>query len=131
MAYPERVQFLEDNSDKMESTMYFRPLSQDDLDAKRELLADNAIKLDELNDEKKAANDEFKGKMNPIIHKNKALLKEIKSRQEEVNGTIFHVANHDSGFMETYDCEGDIIATRKLRPGERQSSIFNVAAKAK
>lgn len=125
-----RTQFLEDNADKVEETSYYRPLTEDDLHDRREVLADNSIKISELTDEKKAMTDEFKGKMNPLINANKKLLKDIKSRQEEVDGILYHVRNYDSGFMETYDDSGAIVATRKLRPNEKQNTIFNIAAKA-
>lgn len=123
----QRLQVLQDTADSVEETTYYRPLTSEDLDGKREQLAENSIKLSELEDEKKAATDSFKGQMKPLANANSKLLREIKSRQEQVKGTLYHLMNHDSGFMESYDKTGVLIATRRLTPKEKQKTIFNIS----
>ncbi len=61
-----RKQLLEQNADSIEVTEYFKPLTNEDLDIKREQLTDNAIKLSEFEDEKKEVMSEFKAKMDPL-----------------------------------------------------------------
>lgn len=120
----ERLQFLKDAAYKSEQTSYYRPLNEDDMNSKREELADNHIKLSELADEKKEMVDEFKGRMNPLINHNKSLLKDIKSRHEEVEGTLYYVPDMEAGVVETFDGNGLLINTRRIRPGEKfQQSI--------
>jgi hypothetical protein len=36
------------------------------------------------------------------------------------------LANHEDGMMETYDNEGYLISTRRLRPEEKQGTIFSL-----
>lgn len=123
----ERLLLLQQNSDKIEETTYYKPLTQDELDVRRERLTDNAIKLSEYEDEKKEIMADFKSKSDPLAKENKMLLTEVKTRQAEVKGNLYHLANHDEGMMETYDGNGELISSRRLRPEEKQSqNIFNI-----
>jgi len=125
-----RLQTLQDTADKVEETNYYVPLSHEQLDIKREGLADNAIKLSEIEDELKEIKDDFKLKIDPLktIHKN--LLTEIKTKQEFKSGKLYHLANHESGYMETYDETGILIGTRRLRPDEKQKTVFSISKTA-
>jgi len=122
----ERILLLQQNADRIEETTYYKPLTQEELDLRRENLTDNAIKLSEFEDEKKDAMADFKAKMDPLTKENKKLLTEVKTRQAEVSGSLYHLSNHDDGMMETYDQNGELISTRRLRPEEKQQNIFNI-----
>jgi len=122
----ERLSILQENAAKIEQTIYQKSLSQDELGARREDLADNCIRLNKFEDELKEVKDDFKFKMDPLKVHNKRLLTEIKTKQTEVDGTLFHMANHEDGMMETYDNEGFLIASRRLRPEEKQGTIFSL-----
>lgn len=123
----DRLMMLQENAAKVEITTYQKNLSIDDLASRREDLADNCIKLNQFEDELKDVKDVFKLKMDPLKTINKILLTEIKTKQTTVDGTLFHMSNHDDGIMETYDQEGFFIGSRRLRPEEKQASIFSLA----
>lgn len=126
----ERLMMLQENAAKVEQTTYQRVLSPDELAARREDLADNCIKLNQQEDELKEIKDSFKAVMDPLKAKNKCLLTEIKTKQSTVDGTLYHLANHEDGMMETYDSEGLLISSRRLRPEEKQGTIFQLAKAA-
>lgn len=126
----ERTMLLQENAAKVEQTTYQRVLSPDELAARREDLADNCIKLNQFEDELRVVKDDFKVKIDPLKVKNKTLLTEIKTKQSTVDGILYHMANHDEGMMETYDSEGYLISTRRLRPDEKQGGIFSLAKAA-
>lgn len=126
----ERTMLMQENASKVEQTTYQRVLSPEELADRREDLADNCIKLNQKEDELKEIKDSFKIEMDPLKNKNKVLLTEIKTKQATVDGTLYHLANHDEGMMETYDAEGFLISTRRLRPDERQGTIFSLAKAA-
>lgn len=126
----ERVMILQENAAKVEQTTYQKTLSADELAARREDLADDCIKLNQLEDELKEVKDDFKTKMDPLKAANKIRLSEIKTKQTTVDGTLFHMANHEDGMMETYDNEGYLIGSRRLRPEEKQGTIFQLAKAA-
>jgi gas vesicle protein len=123
-----RKQILSDSADHIEEGVkYQKPLSTEMLDIKREQLANNAIRLSELDDALDIIKKNYKDQMDPLKRQNKDLLDEIKTKQETVEGRLYHMANHQTGFMETYDHEGELISTRRLRPDERQSHLFAIA----
>ncbi len=120
----ERKRLLADNCDAQEQTTYYRELSPDDLDVKRESLSENLIHLSEWDDELQLAKDIFKSKAKPVKEDNKVLLSEIKTRKAMVTGTLFHVADHENGVMETFDENGEFVSSRRLRPDEKQLKAF-------
>lgn len=120
----ERLQALRTNADHVEQTTYEKDLTQEELDAKREMFVDNDIQIAKLEDELNEKKSEFKNKIDPIKLVNRSLRQEVKTKKKEVKGQLFHLANHDSGYMETYDETGELIATRRLRPDEKQARLF-------
>lgn len=126
----ERLVLLQENAHKVEQTTYQKSLSADELAARREDLADNCIKLNQFEDELKEVKDDFKLKMDPLKTVNKTLLTEIKTKQTTIDGTLYHLANHEEGMMETYDKEGFLVASRRLRPEEKQGNVFSFPKKA-
>jgi hypothetical protein len=122
----ERLMILQENASKVEQTTYQKSLSAEELAGRREDLADNCIKLNSFEDELKEVKDDFKLKMDPLKNQNKTLLTEIKTKQTTVDGTLFHLSNMEDGMMETYDNEGYLIGSRRLRPEEKQGTIFSL-----
>lgn len=126
----ERLIMMQENASKVEQTTYQKALTTDELAARREDLADNCIKLNALEDDLKEIKDDFKLKMDPLKLTNKTLLTEIKTKQTSIDGTLYHLANHEDSMMETYDNEGYLISSRRLRPEEKQGNIFSLAKAA-
>jgi hypothetical protein len=126
----QRLQLLKDNCDDREETTYYKDLSQDDLDIKRESLSDNLVKLSEWEDELTYIKKEHKVKSDPLKVQNKILLTEIKTRKQEVTGVLYHIADHEQGIMETYDEQGEFVSSRRLRPNEKQQKLFPVSRAA-
>lgn len=122
----ERLMILQENAQKIEVTTYQKNLTDYELAVKREDLAENHIKLDQFEDEFSEVKQNFKLKVKPLKNANKVILAEIKTKQTSVDGTLFHMANHEDGMMEIYDQEGILISSRRLRPEERQGAIFSL-----
>lgn len=120
----ERLRLLKENCDSSQTTSYVRNLTQEELDFKRELHVDNCIQLGTYDEELKAKKAEYKILMEPLQDQNKTLLRQIKTRQEELKGTIFNYADHEDGMMYTYDENGDLVGSRRLKPEERQKKLF-------
>ncbi|MGH7240503.1 MAG: hypothetical protein ACREHG_10645 [Candidatus Saccharimonadales bacterium] len=124
MSVHDRLKTLQDTSDKIEETSYLKSLSPEELDVKRESFTENAIKVSQFQDELQEIKDRYKEQIKPLSDANKTLLEEIKTKHELVHGKVYHVANFDSGFMETFDDRGELIGTRRLRPDEKQANLF-------
>lgn len=122
-ATPEdRLRILRDNHGS-EKTKYFKQLTQEEMDVRRERLAENSIEHFELSEQLKEVKADFKDKMEPLIVDNHKIMKELKTGQAEVEGEIFFVPDHDSSMMETYNADGELISSRRLRPEEKQQRI--------
>lgn len=123
----ERRQRLESMADAVEEGKYFRALTDEEIQEKKDVLTENTIRLSDISDERKAAMAEFKAQEKPLKEYSKQLMKLVKTRQEEVDGILYHIADHDEGMMNTYDEAGILINSRRLRPSEKQSTIFNIS----
>lgn len=119
----ERMNILQQNADKIELTTYLKPLSEEELSARRESLTDNSIRLSDLEEDKKEATKQFKDQIDPLKAANKTILVEIRTKQAKVDGTLYFMANHDESMMETYDDTGEMIESRRLRPDEKQGRL--------
>ncbi len=120
----ERVQIMRNHADQIEETSYEKELTPEELDAKREEFVDNSIKVSTLEDELNEVKATYKGKIEPVKLHNKILQKEVKTKKQKVKGTLFHMANQDTGYMETYEESGEMISSRRLRPDEKQARLF-------
>ena len=123
----QRLQILKDNCEgKPETTKYYKDLSPDELDFKREALTSGMIKLSDWEDDLNSIKEGFKEKMDPVKRESKELLYQIKTRKELIEGILFHMADHENSVMETYDENGDFVSSRRLRPDEKQQKLFSI-----
>ena len=120
----QRLQLLRDNCDYQEETTYFKKLTQEDLDIKREQLSDNLIKLSTWEDELNLIKKEYKVKSDPLKVDNKKMITEIKIRKQQVTGVLYHIADHQNSIMETWDDRGEFVSSRRLRPEEKSKLPF-------
>lgn len=122
----QRRQLLIENCDSREETTYMRDLDQDEITERMRVLSKNLItisKQDDILDEHKEAH---KAVTKPLKTQNSFMLEEIKNKKTEVEGTLFYMADHEQGIMETYDENGEFHNSRRLRPEEKQGRIFSV-----
>ncbi len=119
----ERLVILQQNADKIEPTTYQKPLTDEELRERKDNLTDNSIKLGDLEEQKQEAVKDFKAQIDPLKDANKQLLQELRTKQAKVEGTLYHIANHDESMMGTYDQEGNMISSRRLFPNEKQGRM--------
>lgn len=127
----DRVQALQESAAKIEQKEYYTPLTQGDLDLKREQFTDNSIWLGNEKAKMKELVDTHKENIKPKAEENMQLLQEITTKQSKKEGIIYHVPDYDNGIMVTYDEEGEFVESRRLRPEEKkgQSRMFVPATK--
>ncbi|HEX6427978.1 MAG TPA: hypothetical protein VF008_09850 [Niastella sp.] len=125
----ERLRILQTNADKVEETDYDKELTEEELIAKREEFVDNSIDVSKLEDELAEKKKEFKNKIEPIKLVNRALQKEIKTKKKVVKGFLFQMADQVNSMMETYDQDGELVSSRRLRPDEKQTRLQVVPPK--
>lgn len=121
----QRFQLLKDNCERAEeNATFYRNLTQQEIDAKQGQVILNLIDIGNYEDELDKAKAEFKAKIDPLKAADVILIECIKTRKEEIVGTLYHMADQDSGMMEVYDDRGDLIYSRSLKPEEKQLKAF-------
>lgn len=122
----DRVQVLQDTAVKVENKEYYTPLTQADLDLKREQFTDNSIWLGNEKSKIKEIVDTHKENIKPQVEENAKLLYEITTKQEKREGILYHLPDYDNSVMTTYDENGEFVESRRLRPEEKtgQSRMF-------
>lgn len=126
----DRLEILTDSADHIEETTFYKDLSEDDLTVKRETFVENNIEISKHQEILDIAKAEYKANTKPLAMHNEILLTEIKTRKTTVKGKLFHIADHDSNVMNTYDEKGEFISSRRLRPDERQTRITSLRSVA-
>lgn len=123
----ERIHNLEAMAYAIEEGKYFKKLSVEEVEQKREIFTENVIQISDLNDKKKELINEIKNEIKPLSIENKSLMEAIRTKQEEVEGKIYLVDDQENGMMHSYDEMGELITSRRLRPNEKQTSIFSIS----
>lgn len=80
--YPEeqREKFLQDNCDDIQEVSYSKSFTPEELAKQREDLTDAAIKLADIEDERKEANAHYKEMMKPLQQKKSRGHRELKEK---------------------------------------------------
>ena len=126
----QRISYLKDNCDAIEEKGYMKPFTPDQMALKKEDLANVSIKIAEIDEQKKAANDEFKRIQKPLLDQKNVLLMEIKNKAEYIREEVFKFVDTDSRTVAFYNQEGDLIESRPAFGNELQGTILQMARSA-
>lgn len=119
----ERLKALKANADKMEELTYTKPLTQEELDEYRENYSDKSIEFSKLDDEKKVTVSSINDQVKPVKKDLDLLLRIIKTKAIEITDETYLFADHETGMMEYFDGNGEMVYARRLRPEEKQTTI--------
>lgn len=122
----DRIHNLEAMAYSIEEGTYLKHLSSEELETKREQLTDNVIKAADLDEKKKAYVDSIKAELKPLSIERRSLMAVLKTKHEEVEGKIYHIDDQEEGVMNSFNENGEFINSRRLRPEERQTTIFSI-----
>ena len=124
--YPleQREQFLSDNSDDVEKVSDSKAFSPEELAKQREDLTDAAIKLADIEEQKKEANAHFKELMKPLEQKKAVAIKNLKDKAMVVEEDCYKFFDEETKMVGFYNKEGDLVSSRPAFPDELQKTIF-------
>lgn len=126
----ERESFLKDNCDKVEEKGYMKPYTPEELQGHKENLANVSIAMEEIEAEKKANAEYYKGKLKPLVEKRKQMISNIKAKAEYVKEVCFMFVDQDTKEVGYYNADGDLIESRPATADELQPTIFSMARKS-
>lgn len=119
--------YLEDNADGIqEGYTYTRRLTEEELQALADEMGENAVKLMILEEKKRDFLDELKLETQPLQGRNKEITMSIRTKTEEVTGTVYEFRDHENGVVETFGADGEFLASRRMRPDEGQGTIYSM-----
>lgn len=122
----ERREFFESNAAEIYKGKYSCPLNEDEVIDAKDKLSDSYIKLSDLEAAFADVKAIHKDKVKPFKQHIGTLAVEIRTKQRFTEGTIYSLANHHTGFMETYNEAGKFLHSRRLRPDEKQAGLFQL-----
>jgi hypothetical protein len=126
----ERIKFLKDNCDDMEDMSYMRKFTPDELLVMKDELSNVAIKIDDLEEEKKDLTTSINAQLKTQKVSKKRLLKGIKQKAELVKEKCFKFIDENTRMVGFYNAEGDLINSRSAMGNELQKTIFQVSKTA-
>lgn len=112
-----RLRYLEDSADQIVEEKYYQRLSKEELTMKKAEFTANALKVDDVEKEKKEKMDEFKERLKPLKVTHKTLSTEIRTGFVEKEGRLYKFIDDKTRMVFFYDESGELIET-KTRPAD-------------
>lgn len=121
----ERLELLKANARTIETEMVRVHFSEDDLSEMKSRLSESSIIKNDLEIEKKDLTTDLNLKIKEQKGTIKGLLGYLKLKYEEQSQEVFLFDDQEAGMMLTYNNQGEPIASRRLRPAEKQTRIVD------
>lgn len=120
----QREEFLKDNCEKVEIVGYMKPFTLDEMQIRKEKLANLSINLQDIENEKKAAAISWKIKITPLLEERKKMISDIKQKSEFVSENCYKFVDRDNRLTGFYNSEGDLVMQRQATADELQLTLF-------
>lgn len=120
----QRKRFLKDNADSVVNKTYMRKFSPEELQTRKEELANISITINDIEQEKKAVVDSYKEQLKPLNEKHKALIEDIRQKATLVSGVCYTFISQEEHMTYIINEDGDCIEARPCTAEEMQKTIF-------
>lgn len=116
----ETLDNLEALAVKVEEMIIRRPLSEQEIELRKESLMQKSINQSVLLEQLDEIKQEFKSKLDPLKMELKQIITDLKTRTKEEEGDVYHIPDYTGGYMCFFDVEGALISKRPLLPEEKK-----------
>ena len=121
LSMADRMEILKDEAlGAPEEMQYFKPLSDEEMVALREDMANASIQRSFLEEEERERRKAHKEKVELLQKIVGAAIKGLKTRQVEMKGLVYKLQDFDHYMIHVVDEYGNVILSRTMRPEERQ-----------
>lgn len=120
----QRVRFLKDNADAVVEKTYMRKYTPEELQSHKEELANTDIQISDIEEEKKAAMDEFKERLQPLKDKHSELVENIRQKATLVKGICYAFVSEEERTTYIINEDGDCIESHPCTADELQMTVF-------
>ena len=114
-----RLRYLQDSCDAVEEKRYYKKLSELEMQQKRIEFTNNALKLDDLEQEKKDFLAQLKERSEPLKSIRKSLSHQVRTGFAEFTGKLFKFIDHETKMVHYYSEDGELIE-RETRPANME-----------
>lgn len=122
---PEDLELLlHDNADGIENIRYFKGHVSDESIQIRDELAQEYIKLNDIESEKKEAVAQFDELIKPVKANLKGLVGEIRDNGKFVDEKCYKIIYLDEGVVAYFNERGINVMQRPITPQDKQTNIF-------
>lgn len=121
-----REAFLKDNCDKVEEKGYMKPYTPEEMQQRKEELANASIEIAEIEQEAKEAAAHYKGRLKPLKEARANIVSNIKAKAEYVKELCYKFVDQEARETGYYNREGDLIESRPATADEMQPTLFAV-----
>jgi len=115
---------LESNCDAIEELGYTRRFTPEELNERKEELADTSIRISDVEAEKKDADAVFKTRLKPLKSRKTELIEQLKTQTEFVREDCYKFIDHDERLVGFYNSDGELVSSRPIMAQEMQKTIF-------
>lgn len=123
IALEERKQFLEDNCDAVQEVTYSRAFEPEELALQREQLTDAAIKIADIEEEKKEVMDGFKERLKPLQAQKDEAIKALRDKSRTVTEKCYKFLDEETKMVGFYNKEGNLVSSRPAFAKELEKTI--------
>ncbi len=115
-------------ADAIEERSYYKHLTEPEIQKRKEEFTANALKIDDLEEQKKSVLEEFKESLKPLKTNHNMLAREIRSGVAKHEGKLYKFIDHDTKMAYYYDEDGNKVEseTRLAESEELQTNIYQL-----
>lgn len=122
----ERKQFLADNADGIEEMTFTKGFDSDTLMKKKDKYVVAAAKVSDIEQEIKDFREQKKAELKPYKEECATLLNEIKQKGSLVTEKVFKFVDRDTRMTGFYSAEGNLISSRPATRDELPQNIYSI-----
>jgi hypothetical protein len=123
----QRISFLSDNCESVEEKSYMKRFTPEQLSIMKDELSTTAIKINDIEQDKKVVMDQFKDRMKPLEEEKKRLLVGLKNKSENITEKCYKFVDLDEREVGFYSQDGDLIESRPAYADELQVNMFQLS----
>ncbi len=131
MPHSERKDTLEGLMLNVEETNYMKPLTQDEIEQQRINLTAALIEKALIEDSFRIEKEKHKLKIAPIAAAAKAALDAVRVGSIAMMGKVYNIPDYDNKVVVMVDEFGNFLASRPMKPTERQIPLTHDQAREK
>lgn len=120
MSAADRKEFLDNHSSQIEEGRYTKPLTEVEIQAYKDRLAEQSINQAIILDEFKSVKEDFKTRLKPLEKDISDALQAIKFKAVDQDGKLYSIQDFENSLIHKVDEMGNVILSRQMKPEERQ-----------